>query len=286
MNNNKPVLVTGSSGFIGKQLVAALKSRGLSVLEFDQADGDIADCELTFSEIGHIFHLASQTYVPASWEKTFEFYRTNVLGTVNILELCRKHSCSLTYISSYVYGAPKYLPVDESHPIQPASPYNHSKLVAEDICRYYAGTFHVPVAVLRPVNIYGAGQRDEFLIPTILKQVMDTQMTYVKVMDTRPKRDYLYITDFIEALIQTMNITDFDIFNIGSGYSVSVEEIITTAQQSAGVSKAIQSENMERKNEIWDVYVDIAKFKSKFNWEPKISFEEGISRCISKYKLN
>lgn len=280
MNSNKPVLVTGSSGFIGKQLVEALKSRGLTVLEFDQADGDIADCELSFSEIGHIFHLASQTYVPASWEKTFGFYRTNVLGTVNILELCRKHSSSLTYISSYVYGTPKYLPVDESHPIQPASPYNHSKLVAEDICRYYAETFNVPVAVLRPVNIYGAGQRTEFLIPTILQQVMDPQKQFIKVMDTRPKRDYLFITDFIEALIKTLNITNFEIFNIGSGYSVSVEEIIKTAQQCAGVSKTIQSENIERKNEIWDVYVDIDRFRKRFNWEPKVSFEEGISRCI------
>lgn len=282
MDNNKPVLVTGSNGFIGRQLVSALKRKGLTVLEFDREDGDISECEFSFAEVGHVFHLASQTYVPHSWEKTYDFYRTNVLGTVNILELCRKHTCSMTYISSYVYGAPQYLPVNEEHPIQPASPYNHSKLVAEEICKYYSDTFSIPVAVLRPVNIYGAGQRGEFLIPTILKQVLDPASDVIKVMDTRPRRDYLYITDFIEGLIATLKTDKFEIFNIGSGYSVSVGEIIQTAQKCAGVDKAVQSENIERKNEIWDVYVDIERFKERFHWEPKISFEEGISKCISK----
>lgn len=285
MDNLKPVLVTGSSGFIGRQLVTALKQKGLTVLEIDKEDGDIAECKFSFAEIGHVFHLASQTYVPHSWEKTYDFYRTNVLGTVNILELCRKHGSSITYISSYVYGAPKYLPVDEQHPIQPASPYNHSKLVAEEICRYYASTFAIPIAVLRPVNIYGAGQRGEFLIPTILNQVMDPASDVIKVMDTRPKRDYLYITDFIEGLIATLENDTFEIFNIGSGYSVSVGEIIQTAQKCVGTGKIVQSENIERKNEIWDVYVAIERFKKRFNWEPKTSFEEGISKCISNYKL-
>lgn len=285
LNSTKPVLVTGSHGFIGRRLVSALKQKGLTVLEFDREDGDISVHEFSFDEIGHVFHLASQTYVPYSWQKTYDFYRTNVLGTVNILELCRKHASSLTYISSYVYGAPKYLPVDELHSIEPASPYNHSKLVAEEICRYYADTFSIPIAILRPVNIYGAGQRDEFLIPTILKQVLDSNCTEIKVMDTRPKRDYLYITDFIEGLIATLQIDRFEIYNIGSGYSVSVDEIIQTALKCAGLDKPVQSQNVERKNEIWDVYVDIERIKKRFNWAPKISFREGISRCISDYKL-
>lgn len=281
MGNPKPILVTGSNGFVGRRLVQTLKEKGFSVLEFDQADGDIANHNLSFTEVGHVFHLASQTYVPASWEKTFDFYRTNVMGTVNILELCRKHTCPLTYISSYVYGAPKYLPVDELHPIQPASPYNHSKLVAEEICKYYSETFQVPVAVLRPVNIYGAGQRGEFLIPTIVKQVLDPETKSITVMDTRPKRDYLYIDDFIDALLCTLNNKAYEVFNLGSGYSVSVEEIILTALLCAGIQKTYTSANSERKNEIWDVYADISKFSCRFGWKPNVSFEEGITRCIN-----
>lgn len=280
MNNSKSILVTGNNGFIGRKLVELLRERKFVVEEFDQADGDISEHQFTFSEVGHVFHLASQTYVPDSWERPLDFYRTNVLGTANILELCRKQGCSLTYVSSYVYGTPTYLPVDEKHSIHPASPYNHSKLVAEDICKYYAETFQVPVAILRPVNIYGSGQRGEFLIPTIIKQVLDPTMKSISVRDTRPKRDYLYIDDFLDVLICTIGINGFEIYNIGSGYSVSVEDIILTALRCAGISKTIISENSERKNEIWDVYADISKFRERFCWRPQISFEEGISRCI------
>ena len=134
-------------------------------------DGDIATAEFSYEKLDHVIHLASRTYVPASWENPLDFYRTNASGTTNILDLCRKQGCSLTYVSSYVYGTPQYLPVDENHPVAPVSPYNHSKLVAEDICRFYSEQFGVPVTILRPVNIFGPGQNPSFLIPFIIEQV-------------------------------------------------------------------------------------------------------------------
>jgi nucleoside-diphosphate-sugar epimerase len=280
MNSSKPVLVTGSNGFVGSKLVEFLKKKEFVVKEFDQGIGDISDYQFSFDDLGHVFHLASQTYVPASWDRPLDFYRTNVLGTTNVLELCRRQNCSITYVSSYVYGTPEYLPVDEKHPIHPASPYNHSKLVAEEICKYYSDTFNVPVAILRPVNIYGPGQREEFLIPTIINQVMDPSVKVISVKDSRPKRDYLYIDDFLNAMLCTMGIKRFEFFNIGSGSSVSVEEIILTALRCAAIDKPYKSENSERKNEIWDVYADISKFRERFCWLPQVSFEEGISRCI------
>lgn len=280
MSSSKPVLVTGSSGFVGRHFVRFLREKQVPVEEFDQAHGDISDQVFLFPELGHVFHLASQTYVPSSWERPLDYYRANVLGTANVLELCRRHSCSLTYVSSNVYGTPKYLPVDEKHPVRPSSPYSHSKLLAEEMCRYYAETFQIPVAVLRPVNIYGIGQRDDFLIPTILRQILDPETERIRVRDTRPKCDYLYVDDFLRALFCTMNITGFEIYNIGSGSSISVEDIILTALRSAAVSKPYSSENSERKNEIWDVYVDVSKFRKQFGWNPEISFEDGLSRCV------
>jgi nucleoside-diphosphate-sugar epimerase len=280
MSSSKPVLVTGSSGFVGRHLVRFLREEQVPVEEFDQAHGDISDQLFLYPELDHVFHLASQTYVPSSWERPLDFYRANVLGTANVLELCRRHSCSLTYVSSNVYGTPKYLPVDEKHPVRPSSPYSHSKLLAEEMCRYYAETFRIPVAVLRPVNIYGIGQRDDFLIPTILRQILDPETERIRVRDTRPKCDYLYVDDFVRALFCTMNIKGFEIYNIGSGSSISVEDIILTALRCAAVSKPYSSENSERKNEIWDVYVDVSKFRKQFGWNPEISFEDGLSRCV------
>ena len=285
MSERKKVLVTGSNGFVGKALVKRLTELDYDVLCFDQEQGNIALDVLSFSGLSHIFHLASKVYVPASWEHTFDFYQTNVMGTVNVLEICRMNHCSLTYISSYVYGIPQYLPVDENHPVLPASPYNHSKLVAEDICRYYAKTFDISVAVLRPVNVYGPQQRGDFLIPTIIRQALDKETDCIEVMDLRPKRDYLYLDDFLEAMIATIQCTGFEIFNIGSGYSVSVEDLIQLILKEAKVQKPYIAKNQERKNEVWDVYNDISKIKNLLSWKPKTSMETGISKCIENYKI-
>ncbi len=284
IKTSKRVLVTGSSGFIGRRLVRSLRENGFIVEEFDINIGDISTYEFNYSELDHIVHLASMIFVPASWDNTKSFYQTNVIGTINLLELCRKMNCPLTYISSYVYGTPQYLPVDENHPINPLSPYNHSKLLAEEACRYYSETFNFPVTVFRPVNVYGPGQNPIFLIPKIIKQVFDSSVKSIEVMDLRPKRDFLFIDDFIKAIHLSFNQPNFDIYNIGAGYSVSVEEIITTILKESGIDKPYSAKGEERKNETWDVYSGISKIKKQLSWEPDTTFEEGIKNCIKEYK--
>ena len=259
MTDKKYILVTGSNGFIGKHLVKSLREKGYIVYEFDRDQGDITDFKFQFERIDHIVHLASLIFIPASWDDPQSFYRTNVMGVVNVLETCRKYNCSLTYISSYVYGPPKYLPVDEAHPVNPTSPYNHSKLVAEDICHYYYETFNIPVTVFRPVNVYGPGQRSDFLIPKIIAQAIDTSVERIEVMDLRPKRDYLYVDDFINAINLSFTLPEFNIFNISSGHSISVEDIIITILRKSGIKKSYFAKEIERQNEIWDVYADHSK---------------------------
>jgi len=283
---SKRILVTGSNGFIGRRLVNSLRNDGFIVEEFDLNIGDISTYTFSYSELDHIVHLASMIFVPASWDDTKSFYQTNVIGTINLLELCRKMSCPLTYISSYVYGTPQYLPVDENHPISPLSPYNHSKLLAEEACRYYSETFHFPVTVFRPVNIYGPGQNPIFLIPKIIQQAFDPSVESIEVMDLRPKRDFLFIDDFIEAIRLSFGQKNFNIYNIGTSYSVSVEEIITTILNSSGISKPYSAKGEERKNETWDVYADISKIKKQLSWEPSTTFQKGIERCIDEYKAS
>jgi len=284
VNTDKRILVTGSNGFIGKRLVSSLRKNGFTVEEFDLQAGDISSYTFNFDHLDHIVHLASLVFVPASWENPSAFYKTNVLGTINVLELCRKLKCSLTYLSSYVYGSPQYLPVDEKHPIQPASPYNHSKLLAENTCMYYATTFDFPVTVFRPVNIYGPIQSTDFLIPKIIQQVFDPSVDEIEVMDLRPKRDFLFIDDLINAIQLSINCKSSDIFNLGAGKSISVEEIIQVILGSAGIKKPYRSLNNERQNEIWDVYVNIAKATTILNWNPQTTFIKGIQQCIDEYK--
>src|SRR4051812_26079146 len=108
----EPVLVTGGRGFIGRRLVAALEQSGCTVRVMSTRDGDIAESPLRSSDdVSHVYHLAAKSFVPESWNDPHGFYRTNVLGTVSVLEFCRRTGASVTFVSSYVYGQPKYLPI-------------------------------------------------------------------------------------------------------------------------------------------------------------------------------
>jgi len=157
------ILVTGSTGFIGKRLVKNLKKYKYDVIELNSEKGDISDLDLSsvykYDDISHIFHLASATYVPLSWEKPSLFYKSSVIGTNNVLELCRKKESTFTYVSAYLYGEPKKLPISEDHILQPNNPYAHSKFLAEELCRFYSEFYDLKVVIARPFNIYGAHQQ-------------------------------------------------------------------------------------------------------------------------------
>lgn len=280
------ILVTGSAGFIGQKLVKYLLEAGHRVLELDQANGDISQGETLAGyadhEIHHVFHLAGKTFVPESWRVPYDFYQVNVMGTVNVLEFCRKTGAGLTYISSYLYGEPDYLPVDETHPVKSYNPYSHSKVMAESACNFYSGHFNVQVTVFRPFNAFGPGQSKLFLISEIISKVMDPAIPVVEVMDLRPKRDYVYIDDLVHALMLSMGAPK-GIYNIGSGCSKSVEEIIQLVMEYTGNKKEYRSRAITRPNEIFDLYADIRKAGSDLGWFPKVSFEDGIERCIRAY---
>ena len=283
------ILVTGSAGFIGGTLVKALHQAGHHVHEFDVQQGDITSEKalLPYADKGiqHVFHLAGKTFVPDSWKDPFGFYQVNVMGTVNVLEFCRKTGASLTYISSYLYGEPDYLPVDENHPVKSYNPYSQSKVMADATCQFYARHYHVPVTVFRPFNAYGPGQPILFLINEIISKVLNPGIPVVEVMDLRPKRDYIYIDDLVRALILSME-KPHGIFNLGSGYSKSVEEIILLVLKYTGIQKPYHSKAMIRPNEIFDLYADIRKAGSVLGWIPQITFEDGVERCIRAFSSN
>lgn len=279
---NKRVLITGSSGFIGSNLKRELLKKNLEIIEFNDTDGDIADNLPDFENIQHVFHLAGKTFVPDSWKYPKEFMRVNIGGTHNVLEFCSKHHAGLTYISSYVYGIPENLPVSESHPVSPSNPYAESKIKAEQLCFAYAEKKLFPIKIIRPFNVYGKKQPSHFLIPAIIKQVMDPSLSEIRLQDLTPKRDYVFMDDFIRALILLFEKGSPGVYNIGSGYSLSVKEIVDTILKISGKSKKVISTGEIRKNEIPDVVADITKIRNETGWVPEISFEEGIRRVVEE----
>ena len=286
--NEKRILVTGSSGFVGKNLVEELKRQDAEVFTLTDHDGrriDIRDQQSVkriMNEIRNIdivYHLAAITSVPFSFENPRETYDVNVLGTLNILELCRLCNAEkIVFASSYVYGQPQYMPIDEEHPLQPANPYARSKVLGEELCRAYNADFGVKSVILRPFNIYGVGQSKNFLIPSIIAQL---RYGKIELKDPEPKRDFIYISDVIEAYIKAGEFNgDFDVFNIGGGKSYSVEEIVDRIVCLYGKNVKVGYSGERRKHEVMDTVADIRKAKELMDWTPTVPLDEGLQRTM------
>lgn len=273
------ILVTGADGFIGSHLTRALKNEGHEVLCHSGKDGDISEKSAldTFKDIEHVYHLAARTFVPDSWDNTYDYFQTNLMGTVTALEFCRKNGCSMTMMSTYVYGEPQYLPIDEKHPIVAVSPYHQSKIACEDICAFYTRKFGVKVTVLRPFNVYGKGQSEAFLVPKIYSQVVNESVKEISVMDLAPKRDYVYIDDVVGALLATLKATKlFSIYNVGSGISTSVQDVILNISEVTGIFKPFRSTNEKRVSEISDCIADISSINADLGFVPRYNLQDGL----------
>jgi nucleoside-diphosphate-sugar epimerase len=277
---SRRILVTGATGLIGSHLTQALERDGYSVVRFSSSDGDIAHGVLDYAAINHVFHLAARTSVPESWLAPRSFYETNVLGTVNVLELCRNTGASLTYVSSYIYGPPQRLPIDEQHPVSAFNPYSSSKILAEEAARFYAASFRVPVTIIRPFNVYGPEQTTAFLIPSIIKQALSPETQCIEVADDRPKRDHLYVSDLVDLLLCTMDGGGLRTYNAGSGYSVSIPEIVGLVNELLHITKPLVSRGEGRPFEVMNVIADIARARAELGWRPQVLLREGLQRTI------
>jgi len=285
----KNILVTGSKGFIGNALLKHILPPEYKVYEFNLEDGDISNPEAlkVFHEkdISHVIHLAGRIYVPDSWNNPHQFYTTNVIGTLNVLEFCRLNQSSLTHVSAYLYGQPEKLPIAEGSKIDPNNPYAHSKYLSENLCTFYNNIFNIRIIILRPFNVFGIGQNPLFLIPSIIDQVLNDKI--IVLNDLSPKRDYIYLEDLIKALLKTLTYKkDFGIFNIGSGGSLSVKEIVDKIQIVFKSNKEVKSRENLRKGEINDVVANISQAETDLDWAPEYSFQQGLELIYNEIMRN
>ncbi|MBM9577289.1 NAD(P)-dependent oxidoreductase [Leptospira sp. 201903070] len=276
------VLLTGASGFIGKALVQNLQNRNLQYFALDRKAGDIANPEtwINLPKARTVVHLAGNTFVPESWKNTYLFINSNVMGTQNALDYAESQQAQFVFISAYLYGRVNKLPISELDSVSPNNPYALSKYLAEQLCKFYAEYKNLNVRVLRLFNVYGPGQKEYFLIPSIIKQILEKNE--IRVLDLKPKRDYVFLRDVVDAIVSACEPLDgFQIFNIGSGRSYSVEEVIGIIQKIANTSLPIVSNLVERKEEISDVIADISKARNLLGWEPKYTFDSGINEILN-----
>ena len=280
----KTILVTGSKGFVGLPLVKMLREISYHVIELDIFTGsDITDWKTIehYKDFDVLIHLAARTFVPYSFNNPRDFYQTNVLGTLNMLELCRINKAKMIFTSSYVYGKPEYLPIDEKHPLKAFNPYAQSKIMGEELCQAYYRDFGINSIILRPFNIYGPAQPNSFLIPSIIKQV--TKKSVIKLKDPRPKRDYVFIDDVIAAYVKAIgyNQTGVSVFNIGTALSTSVEQLVKYVCEIMGNDVDVVFSNEQRKNEVLETKANITKAKNLLQWESQFSIEKGIFEILN-----
>lgn len=284
--SSRSILVTGATGFIGRRLLERLRSLGYPVAAHSTAEGDLARCALEYADVGHVFHLAGRSYVPDSWADPRGFYETNFMGTVNVLEFCRHHAASMTFVSSYVYGRPLSTPIGEDHPIQPFNPYSHSKILAENACGFYSAQYNLRIAIVRPFNVYGPGQDERFLIPTLLRQALDPASDTIEVADDRPRRDFLYVSDLVDLLLTVFQKEASGLYNAGSGSSVGIGELVTILNGLIPRPKQLVSRGESRPQEIPDLFADIAKAKRELGWEPSTDLASGLRLTIASQPGN
>lgn len=280
--SQEKILVIGANGFIGKSLVKQLTKNGIPFITHKDVGIDITQpSSFKFNdsgEIKHVIHLAGKTFVPDSWKIPNEFLQVNTLGTQNVAEFCKENKTSLTYVSAYIYGSKVVNPIAEDHPIDLNNPYALSKKLGEDICLFYADNFKVPVSIVRPFNVYGIGQNEAFLIPEVIQKAKTCDR--IEVKDLSPKRDFIYVDDVSDLIIEIYKKNIQGIFNAGTGISYSVEELIKLVQKILNKNLPVVSENIQRVNEISDTVANIEKAKKIVGWSPKNSLEEGLKKII------
>jgi nucleoside-diphosphate-sugar epimerase len=199
---------------------------------------------------------------------------------MNGLVACRRSNVPMVFVSSYVYGKPRSLPIAEDHPLQPLNPYSHSKILAESAVRYYQSQFGVRATVVRPFNIYGPGQDGRFLLPSIIRQAVDPAIEQITVRDLRPRRDFIHVRDLVALLMAAIARVEDGVFNAGSGTSFAVGEAVAAVNAVLARPKPVECTREERREEVLDVVADVSRAARELGWKPHVAFCDGIRETV------
>jgi len=276
----KKILITGSNGFIGKNLVESLLSKyeitGLSKQQKNNKVNHITKdinkiTSKDFKDIFCIIHLAAITDLKVCKDFPDQCITTNVLGTQKILESARKNNCKVIYAStSHVYGIPKKLPINEKASTSPTSIYAGSKLAGEILCESYHNQFNMDISIVRIFSVYGPESSNHYVVPNIVTQLKNSNT--IKLGNINSKRDFIFISDVINAFrIILNNINGFNVYNVGAEKSYSIKEICKKFEKLSGKKIIIKSNlKQNKKFDAKNIVCDATKLK-KLVWNSKIS---------------
>lgn len=299
----KKILVTGGAGYIGSICVEELINRGFEVFVFDnlteghakavdsRADlfqGDLADRSVLRHAFGEVkpdavMHFAANALVGESMTNPSKYFRNNVCGGINLLDMAVEFEVKKFVFSSTcaTFGIPERMPIDESLPQRPINPYGESKLMFETILRWYREIHKLSFVALRYFNAAGASEKfgedhriETHLIPNILKvalgqrESVDIFGTDYPTPDGTCIRDYIHILDLAEAHILAVQSEKSDFYNLGTGGGTSVREVIETCKTITGRDiKAV--EKPRRAGDPPRLIAASEKIRAELGWAPR-----------------
>lgn len=305
----RKVLVTGAEGFIGSTLVDLLVAAGAEVRAFvhykpyaekgnlarylepggpvEMLAGDVRDAGRVMDAVAGcdtVFHLAALIGIPYSYDSPGAYVQTNVVGTENVAEACRRHGVRrMVHTStSEVYGTARTAPIGEDHPLQPQSPYSASKIGADMMALSHWHAFELPVTVVRPFNTYGPRQSARAVIPAILAQ-LHAGARQIKLGSLTPTRDFTYVTDTAAGFLA---LADCDravgqVVNLGSGQEITIgalaEALIAASGRDAEV--VVDAARLRPSgSEVERLLSDNSRAREWASWQPEVTLKEGLAR--------
>ena len=309
----KTVLVTGAGGFIGSHLTEALvragaRTRALihynalgSAGWLDESParndlqlifGDICDADVMREAVRGcdvVFHLAALIAIPYSYRAPSSYVRTNVEGTLTVLQECRAAGVDrIVHTStSEVYGTAQRVPIDENHPLQAQSPYSASKIGADKIAEAFHLSFGVPVVTVRPFNTFGPRQSARAVVPTIITQCLTADS--VELGSLHPTRDLNYVSNTVDAFLAAGTAADAvgQTINAGSGREISIGDLAQLIARVVGKPVRIRSidERVRPANsEVERLLADNSLAKLVLGWSPAVSLEDGLRSTIEWFR--
>jgi len=313
---DRSVLVTGGTGLLGSWLVPRLLDAGANVVclvrdwvpqselvrsrhieQVNTVRGDIADRDLIERALGEyevevVFHLAAQTIVGIANRNPLSTFSTNIGGTWNILEACRRSPkvASIVVASSdKAYGDQEHLPYDETMRLQGRHPYDVSKSCADLLAQTYAATYNLPVAITRCGNFYGGGDLNwNRVVPGTIRSVLRNERPVIR-SDGKFVRDYFYIEDGAAAYMMVAERLASDpslrgqAFNFSNESQISVLEIVDFILRK--MKSSLQPEILNQaSHEIRHQYLSAERARTVLNWHPKFTLDSGLDRTVAWYR--
>lgn len=313
---DRPTFVTGGTGLVGSWLIQRLLDAGadviclmrdwvpqseavrsnnlerVKVVRGDIRDRDMLERALGEFEVDTVIHLAAQTIVTIANRNPISTFETNIQGTWNLLEACRRSPKVKQIViasSDKAYGDQKTLPYDENTPLQGQHPYDVSKSAADLVAYTYAKSFQLPVAITRCGNFYGGGDLNwNRIIPGTIRSIIRGQRPVIR-SDGNYIRDYFYVEDGAAAymlLAEQLGARPElagEAFNFSNEIQVSVREIVEHILTEMASELQVEIRN-EVSNEIRHQYLSAEKARRELNWKPAFTLETGLLKTIQWYR--